>query len=92
MRYVAVCADQITHVYMFRYRLGIAVNPAVVKVGFGRKCCGLGSAYHGSPVTYVTDQTNVELSTNMELGLLRQRTYLRYSLVSKAFTQIRHNG
>lgn len=49
MRYVVVCAGQLTHVYVLRYWLGMAMNAAVVKVGLGRKCCSLRSAYHGSP-------------------------------------------
>ena len=49
MRHIVPCAGQLTYVYVFSYRLGIAMNPAVVEVGLGRECCGLRSAYHGSP-------------------------------------------
>lgn len=42
------CSDQTqcTHVYVLRYWLSMAVNPAVVEIGFRRECCGLRSADH----------------------------------------------
>ena len=49
VRHVVVCAGRFTYVYVLSYGLGIAMDPTVVKVGLGRECCGLRSAYHGSP-------------------------------------------
>ena len=76
MRYVAVRGVGFTHVNVFRYRLGIAMNSAVVKVGLGRKCCGLGSAYHESPNRSTQRETGQRTLNARRFRVLQGQTCL----------------
>jgi len=84
MRYVASWAGQFTHIHVFGYWLGIAMDPTVVEVGLGRERCGLRSAYHGSP-----NLGGQQTANTREIGLLRPPAHLRMVRICASRTRSR---